>query len=315
MNKNTFKILVIIGIVFVKSCKKQNHVFIPSSVFDSIPTSTKVISANKMFEGGYDLIGVSSNGNDFRIENLESKNRNYLIKTIKYYDSLYQHKNQNEIEELLDNPPLEVVPHEEIIKPEVPESLPFQVKSKYKIGNYFDVFIDTSQTLSIENYWDNSKAVVELEKGFNGYEENYELEKQFLSKYHSETKNFVQAYPLFVFNRTDSIVEIDLKEGRLIMIQEAKNEKNEWLPIEYNETYIICGNSMNYKNILPNYYVLSKVFKYKGAFKTKLRVKLYAHNKIYYSNEIEGTINLEQFEIPKYIVSKKENQKRHYFLR
>jgi hypothetical protein len=149
----------------------------------------------------------------------------------------------------------------------------------------FEVFIDTSQVLTIDEYqipddfWDN----LSIEDYFTDYRSK--IEKYPLLKFKS--------YPVFVINRSDFANSITIEDASMAMIYEAKNEYGIWKPIEY-KTYSWCGNSYFSYTLNPDDFALLKVPVQSGDYKTKLRLKIRIGNNIFYSNEIEGIINKSQ---------------------
>jgi hypothetical protein len=224
----------------------------------------------------------------------------------------YRGQNNTETNENFKNEEIIEIPETEfsIIKPEPP--IIFS-KKPYEIGNDLEIYVDINQILNMPNYTENSEIVEKLEKGTNDVIEYSNTIKESYSKYYKPSKKINQAFPVFIFNQSDSIVSLDLKEDWFFMIQEAKNKKGEWKPIEYYEPYTYCGNSFWSKELIPNHYAISKIYKYKGKFKTTLRLKLKSNNKIYYSNEFVSFINPKQFELPKKILMKKKERRKFYF--
>jgi hypothetical protein len=302
------KILIQIYIIFILiiSCKKENkRNFIPK-IQDSIPTTVSILNTSKMLEGGFKIIGIQENGKHFEIKNLTEKNEEYLIKYLKYTESTETNENF-ENEEIIEINETEFP----MIEPE--PSIKFS-KKPYEIGNDLEIYVDINQILNMPNYTENSEIVQKLEKGTNDVIEYSNTIKESYSKYYKQSRKLNQAFPVFIFNQSDSIISLDLKEDWFFMIQEAKNEKGKWKPIEYYEPYTYCGNSFWSKKLIPNHYAISKVYKYEGKFKTKLRLKFMTNNKIYYSNEFVSFINLKQFELSENILKKTvENRKKYFF--
>lgn len=110
-------------------------------------------------------------------------------------------------------------------------------------------------------------------------------------------REFVQAIPIIIYNPAKDTIYLDQQDGRVIMIQEAKDENGEWKPIEFWR-YSWCGNSYGAERLLPKTLAIVKVFKYDGDFETEIRIKLKNGNKIIYSESYKGRINKSQFELP-----------------
>lgn len=298
--------------MLLTSCyKQQKPKFIPI-ITDSIPTSTVVLNSSKMMEGGYDLVGFQKIGKDFKIQNLEEKERNYEFECLKNSD-LYK--------SLLNSKPIKVKNiNEYLIRKSITYNYPIDIieeeedifKKTLDSSKDFMIYVDINQILNIPLndliYKESSKSV---SKNFNYVEYSNKIKASY-AKYYKPLEKQVQAYPVTIYNISDSICYLDVKEGWPFMLQEAKNEKGEWRPIEFYDDFAFCGNSFWSKEFLPKYYTISKVYKYQGNFKTKLRLKLRTGNNIIYSNEYSGTINLEQFYHPKN--NNSTANKRRFFL-
>jgi len=105
-------------------------------------------------------------------------------------------------------------------------------------------------------------------------------------------------YKIYFINGTRDTVGIPAQDGRIKLIQQAKNEKDEWQDIE-NYINSFCGNSYHSVKILPNYYQIYTAPVTNGAFKTSFRFRLELSDTMIYSNEYLGTINKGQFLKPK----------------
>lgn len=85
--------------------------------------------------------------------------------------------------------------------------------------------------------------------------------------------------------------------GTLIAIQEAKNVKGFWRPIEYwfNDR---CGNSFKQIQLAPNEYIDFFIPRYYGSFKTKIRLRILIGTNVFLSEEWDGKIDKGQFVKP-----------------
>jgi len=102
-----------------------------------------------------------------------------------------------------------------------------------------------------------------------------------------------------IFNNTADTLNVTTHiGGTLIGIQEAKDEKGNWRPIEYwfNDR---CGNSFDNVQLAPNEYLNFYIPRYYGSFKTKLRLRLLIGTKTFTSKEWDGRIDKKQFIKPK----------------
>ncbi|GAB3714801.1 hypothetical protein [Flavobacterium koreense] len=104
----------------------------------------------------------------------------------------------------------------------------------------------------------------------------------------------VSSYPVLFYNNSNKgIIMGSLIDG-LKIIQEAKDIDGIWKPIEFHNNINGCLGPMNLL-LEPKHYTAIAIIKYKGSFKTKIRVKYLEGKNIYYSNEINGAINKAQF--------------------
>lgn len=99
-------------------------------------------------------------------------------------------------------------------------------------------------------------------------------------------------------NYTDTIISIPTLINRIDIIQEAKDTNGIWRPIEVINGYIGCGTGV-FGNIILNPKEFIEIYtpKYCGGFFTKLRMKLQVSGDVVISNEYEGFINTQQFDI------------------
>lgn len=111
------------------------------------------------------------------------------------------------------------------------------------------------------------------------------------------------AYPVFIRNISTDTVWIGY--GNYIgLLVEAKDSLGEWKEIEKPFIYH-CGTGLNDIVLPPNYLTVTSTIKYKGRYKTKMRVKTMNNfeNEVY-SNEFTGTINYSQ------LVKQNKNKKK-----
>ncbi|PWJ38659.1 hypothetical protein [Sediminitomix flava] len=147
------------------------------------------------------------------------------------------------------------------------------------------VVVDTKDTLSIdiEKYW--------------GYQMP-KLKYTIFNKADSDS-SLVQALPVYIFNLdTTKQIYLETQDGRVLMICEAKDDKGKWKPIEYWQ-YSWCGNSYYDSELKRNECAVIKVLNFGGSFETELRYKLKNYDSVYYSNSFQGSIDINQFTLPK----------------
>ncbi len=100
-------------------------------------------------------------------------------------------------------------------------------------------------------------------------------------------------YKLYLINASQDTVNIPSQDGRIKIIQQAKNKNGEWQDID-NFINSFCGNSYYTLRLAPNEYQIFATPIFKGEFKTLLRFKLEIDEQIIYSNLYAGRINYGQ---------------------
>lgn len=283
------KVLIIIFLITIAvQCK--DHGFQIPLVADTVPVAEKQIEANTMLQGGFELLAIVNEGDNLNMSQIEKVWDDYFHQYVLFADKSSSRDNPDDSAsgDLLSIPITEQPP---------PPAPVFDYRKGVKNGSgELILFVNSSQTVSMPDYMDVSSN--DLLNGDLNLETYLIEEKEFLSKYYKPKEEQRQAYPLFIYNSTDSLVSLDTQEGWIYIIQEGKDEKGNWKPIEFWDYYTICGNSLYSKELLPGQIGVSKIYKYKGDYNTKLRVKLMTNGLIYYSNEFQGSINKSQLQLP-----------------
>jgi hypothetical protein len=122
----------------------------------------------------------------------------------------------------------------------------------------------------------------------------YKNKIEFMNSRMLQMKN-VSAYPVLFFNNSGKKIPFCDTSLEVRMIQEAKDSDGKWKPIEFYNAIGQCYSDLNLL-LAPKHYSAAAIIKYKGNFKTKLRVKYYDGKNAFYSNEITGSINRSQFD-------------------
>jgi hypothetical protein len=107
----------------------------------------------------------------------------------------------------------------------------------------------------------------------------------------------LEYFTAYLINTSDSIFNPEKQDLSLMIIQEAKNDSGEWKPIEY---WVYSGCDWSYLetlNLQSGLYVAIPIRKYRGKYKTKIRLKMKNNNSIFYSDEFDGEIEKSQFEV------------------
>lgn len=165
------------------------------------------------------------------------------------------------------------------------------------VKNGLKIFISNRQLLTIDLEDFSIPPPPTIIKDSDDFEFDSVATTKTFNKWRERPRNYIQAFPVFIYNPSKDTVYLDQQDGRVIMIQEAKDENGVWKPIEFWR-YSWCGNSYGAEGLLPNALAVVKVFKYDGDFETEIRLKLKNGDKIIYSDSFKGTINKSQFELP-----------------
>lgn len=167
------------------------------------------------------------------------------------------------------------------------------------------IIIDTSYTFYSKGFdyknlpWPKPDAnISEL------YPDQIEREQVVFKSYFDELdklrSTYVSSFPVLIHNLSNSNIYVSTASiiGDFHFIQQAKDVDGKWKPIEFQKSMSPFGGcaslNTNYL-LLPKHYLATSTIKYKGNFKTKIRIKMYSGNNYYYSNEITGYINKSQF--------------------
>lgn len=134
-------------------------------------------------------------------------------------------------------------------------------------------------------------ATEELKAEFNS-NENSKNKIQIIAKITNDT-----IISIYLKNNAKDSLHLSKQDWHLYLIQEAKNKKGEWKPIEY-WSYSWCGNSYLSENIESQKIIKTETEKYNGTFETEIRFKFLINNEVFYSNQLKCKIDITQFEIP-----------------
>ncbi len=106
---------------------------------------------------------------------------------------------------------------------------------------------------------------------------------------------------VLLVNNTEDAQCIPTQDYRLYMVQEAKDRKGKWRPIE---ALGMAGCNLSFFNVLlnPMTYWTFTAPRYQGSFETKLRFRLaLSRGRTVYSKEFKGSVNDGQFEGGRFI--------------
>lgn len=108
-----------------------------------------------------------------------------------------------------------------------------------------------------------------------------------------DTNLLFKATPVYILNDTKDRKAIFLKSRYIEMTQEAMDKNGKWKPIESTIPFS-CGMGFGWRGLDPGQYVVTSIIKYKGNYKTLIRVKLKSGSTTYYSKAFNGSINYSQ---------------------
>ena len=293
----------IVTIILFSICFKLQGQQFPV-VVDTVQAEDE-IKTEKMLEGGFELISISNNYQEFRISQAERLNKEHLYRRYKYVEKCGESNTVNipniEYEDSISEIP-------STVQPPPPSPVP-DPKKTYKVGKSLKVIVNVNQVVAISDYTDNSKIM-----NYDGETvgDIYESEISFLSKYYKPSNHMVKGYPVMIQNISDSLKSIETQEGWIYMIQEAIGPDGKWKPIEYIDYSVVCGASRGASKLIPGEYLITKIYKYSGNYKTKLRIRFSTYKEVYFSNEFVGSINLSQFEIHSHLPELTDNINEHF---
>jgi hypothetical protein len=112
-----------------------------------------------------------------------------------------------------------------------------------------------------------------------------------------DTSLTFKALPVYIANLTDSDIIIRDIGGSLDIVEEAMDKNKKWIAIEKIGSSHF-GIAKGYTFLKPRQFLICSVLKYRGAFKTKLRVRFTVKDQIYYSKPFDGSINYAQIKSP-----------------
>jgi hypothetical protein len=131
------------------------------------------------------------------------------------------------------------------------------------------------------------------------------------SKIRTLESKSVAAYPVLFYNNSNKNIPLGKGDLKIEIIQEAKDINGKWKPIEFFYGNGMCLPQMNLV-LEPKHYSAAAIIKYRGDFKTKIRVKYFDGKNVYYSNEIYGTINRSQFNQEYFLELYRDNHNGRY---
>ncbi|WP_269235031.1 hypothetical protein [Flavobacterium flavigenum] len=161
-----------------------------------------------------------------------------------------------------------------------------------------EVIIDTTSEITIKQFesdFDLFSKYMLKEKSSKKEKFIDSVSYQAVQKFINKNPKLFKGMSVFVTNPGTESVRVEVQDWQLMMIQEAMDKSGKWKPIEYWE-FSGCGNSYGGIALKPNHLIATKIIKYSGNFKTKLRLKFLNDSIVYYSKPFTGSINSSQFD-------------------
>lgn len=172
-------------------------------------------------------------------------------------------------------------------------------KKKESIESDLKITIDTSHSFYAKNFTYQRIDVQKLRDSVNkfGTTKSWrDVEYAYSYKQKKMQSVYVSAYPLLIYNNSTDKAYIPRPSFQdLLLIQQALDADGKWKPIEFRLLSQMCSFLYSYYILSPKHYMATAIIKYKGDFKTKIRVKMIANGKVIYSNSVQGSINRSQF--------------------
>jgi len=125
-----------------------------------------------------------------------------------------------------------------------------------------------------------------------------------VSSYHSNTESSDEqkvesiknhkAFPVFIYNDSDSIFSVGSHNAVGYLIREAKNRQGQWAPLE-SPTRYYCGTNKRDLVLEPKQVLIAKLIRHQGAYKTECRLKFTKWGHSIYSNPFVDFIDENLF--------------------
>lgn len=156
-----------------------------------------------------------------------------------------------------------------------------------------EIIVDTTQEIDLHEYFSKKESYKGL---FSS--------PKYISYINSEnnkvkfqcTKDTIIKFKgnaVYILNKTQNKKSIFLKSSFVEILQEALDKNGKWQPIEKVTTFM-CGNGFGWREMRPNEFLVTATFKYKGDYKTLIRLKFVNGKVTYYSKPFNGSINYSQ---------------------
>ena len=189
--------------------------------------------------------------------------------------------------------PFDSLDLEPYYKIQPPYKLEDTIKKHYSKNEGLSVVFDTLQEADCKEYVFYSKKKKKYYPANRiSFYENGQLKS---IKAASFTEIAFKGIPVYIINLTNVEITVKHPKYRLELVQEALDKDNEWKRIEtVFKAPKAASSSMTVHTLKPGQFILTTIYKYKGDFKTQLRLKLISGDKLYYSQPFNGTINSSQ---------------------
>ncbi len=114
-----------------------------------------------------------------------------------------------------------------------------------------------------------------------------------------DSVRFYKAFPVFIENKSDSLISVGTHNFVNYLTREVKNENGNWIEIESADRGALDGTAKRHLVIEPNHILIAKMSRYKGDMRAECRLKFNiswggANEYVTYSNVFIDNIMKEQ---------------------
>ncbi len=159
----------------------------------------------------------------------------------------------------------------------------------------FTIIVDTSQSLEMEFRLFKLGSNKLISTHYPGWVKTRDLSGNYKSD--EVVKDTVMKFlsqPVLIANLSDSILYFISNQGKLSITQQAKNKWGKWVDIEAAGTDDDCAWVNFIYELKSNDFFLTRVMKFNGDYKTKLRVRFLVNERFIFSEPYNGSIDYNQ---------------------
>jgi hypothetical protein len=153
---------------------------------------------------------------------------------------------------------------------------------------------DKYQSISKWTFPDQCKMRIRVDTHFNLIHPAIAYHLVAAEKQKVESVKNYKAFPIFIYNDSDSVFSVGSHNAVGYLIREAKNRQGQWAPLETPIQYY-CGTSKRELVLEPKQVLIAKLLRYQGAYKTLCRLKFTKWGQTIYSNPFVDSIDESYF--------------------